>query len=95
MTAIERSGESGAKGFEQMAAYFRALGDPVRLRLIDALRSGEKTVSELVALVSSTQPNVSKHLRILTERGIVRRERRSKAVFYSLIHECPFDGAQN
>lgn len=85
MTAIERSRESGSKGFEQMALYFRALGDPVRLRLIDALQSGEKTVSELVALVSSTQPNVSKHLRILAERGIVRRERRSKSVFYNVV----------
>jgi ArsR family transcriptional regulator len=67
-----------------MAAYFRGLGDPVRLQLIEALKAGEKTVSELVKLGSTSQSNISKHLSILAERGIVRRQKRSKFVYYSV-----------
>ena len=52
---------------------FRILGEPLRIRLLQALIEKERTVGELVELVGSTQPNVSKHLRILQEAGIVGR----------------------
>ena len=66
---------------EMVAARFRILGEPIRIHLLQALRGGEKTVGELVAAVGSTQPNVSKHLRILQEAGIVGRRQDGNSVY--------------
>ena len=67
-----------------VASCFRALGDPVRLTLVDALRSGERTVSELVGATGAGQANVSKHLQVLHAAGIVRRRRRGLFTCYRL-----------
>ena len=64
-----------------VAARFRILGEPIRIQILQALRPGEKTVGELVAAVGSTQPNVSKHLRILQEAGIVGRRQDGNSVY--------------
>jgi DNA-binding transcriptional ArsR family regulator len=64
-----------------VAERFRILGDPIRIHLLQELQSGEKNVSELVAAVGSTQPNVSKHLRILQDAGIVGRRQEGNNVY--------------
>jgi DNA-binding transcriptional ArsR family regulator len=64
-----------------VASRFRILGEPIRIRLLEALQSGEKNVTELVAAVGSTQPNVSKHLRILQEAGMVGRRQEGNQVY--------------
>lgn len=69
--------------FEQVAARFRALGEASRLRLIFAARSGEKNVTQLVAATGLSQANVSKHLKILTDSGILARRKNGIFVFYS------------
>ena len=74
-----------------VAARFRILGEPVRIRLIQALQHGEKSVSELVAEVGSTQPNVSKHLRILQESGIVGRRQEGNLVYCFIADHNVFD----
>lgn len=51
---------------------FAVIGDPTRRRILDLLRSGERSVGELVAALGITQPNVSKHLRVLDEAALVR-----------------------
>jgi DNA-binding transcriptional ArsR family regulator len=56
---------------ELVAARFRVLAEPMRLALLNALRRGEKTVSELVAETDAGQANVSKHLGILADAGMV------------------------
>jgi DNA-binding transcriptional ArsR family regulator len=75
---------------ELVATRFRILGEPLRIRLIQALHDGEKSVSELVAEVGSTQPNVSKHLRILQEAGIVGRRQEGNLVYCFITDESVF-----
>lgn len=58
-----------------LAERLRALGDPMRLRLMRALAGGERTVGELVALVGTSQPNVSRHIHRLEQAGWVARRR--------------------
>src|SRR5712692_9050579 len=69
---------------ELVAARFRALGEPLRLRILQVLAQGTSGVSALVRIVGSTQPNVSKHLRILQEVGLVDRQPQGSVVNYSI-----------
>lgn len=66
------------------ARFFRVLADPNRLKIIESLASGERTVSELVAVVGATQPRISTHLACLRHCGFVSTERRGKEVVYRL-----------
>ncbi len=66
------------------ARFFRVLGDPTRLRIIEALTAGERTVGELVTLVGQAQPRISTHLACLRHCGFVTTERRGKEVVYRL-----------
>jgi DNA-binding transcriptional ArsR family regulator len=69
---------------ELVAQRFRALGEPMRLKLLDLLRDGEANVHELTAAVDATPQNVSKHLGVLYALGIVRRSKRGNFVYYSI-----------
>ncbi len=69
---------------ELVARRFRFLGEPLRLRILQALSSGEKTVSQLVEELDANQPNVSKHLNILLEGGLVDRRKEGTSNFYSI-----------
>lgn len=73
-----------AEVVELVAARFRILGEPIRIQLLQALQAGERNVGDLVAAVGSTQPNVSKHLRILQDAGLVGRRQDGNSVFYSI-----------
>jgi ArsR family transcriptional regulator, cadmium/lead-responsive transcriptional repressor len=66
------------------ARFFRVLGDPTRLRIVEALIAGERTVNELVALVGQAQPRISTHLACLRHCGFVTTERQGKEVVYRL-----------
>jgi len=75
---------------EELALAFSALGDPVRLRVLSMLAaapSGEICVCDFVGPLGRTQGTISHHLKILTEAGLVRGERRGKWVWYSLDRE--------
>jgi len=69
---------------ELVARRFRTLGEPVRLRLLQAMESGEMTVGQLVELVAGNQPNVSKHLQILHDGGLVSRRREGTSILYGI-----------
>ncbi len=69
-----------ALGF--VAERFRVLGEPMRLKLLIALETGEKNVTELVQLTEATQANVSKHLGILSDAGMVSRRKAGLKTFY-------------
>jgi ArsR family transcriptional regulator len=69
---------------ELVAERFRVLGEPMRLRLLDGLRSGERSVGELVDRTGATQANVSRHLALLHGAGLVSRRREGTTVFYAL-----------
>lgn len=66
------------------ARFFRVLGDPTRLRILEQLQQGERTVSELIAAVAQPQPRVSTHLACLRHCGFVTTERRGKEIVYRL-----------
>src|SRR2546421_806158 len=68
----------------RMAGIAKALGDPVRLQLVDVLRkhAGKVCVCELVPLFALSQPTVSHHLKVLREAGIVGSERRGLWAYY-------------
>jgi DNA-binding transcriptional ArsR family regulator len=65
-----------------VASLFRALSEPSRLRLVQSLQSGERSVSELVAVSETTQSNVSKHLRVLQDAGLVARRQEGSTAYY-------------
>jgi DNA-binding transcriptional ArsR family regulator len=69
---------------DKCAHVLKALGDPQRLRIIQGLRSGPKTVSDLAALLRQELANVSHHLGVLRHAGLVRDERQGKYIVYSL-----------
>lgn len=69
------------------ARFFRVLGDPTRLKILDLLTVGERTVGELVVMVGQTQPRISTHLACLRHCGFVATERRGKEVVYRLAIE--------
>jgi ArsR family transcriptional regulator len=66
------------------AARFRALGDETRLRLLEHLTAGERSVADLMELTELGQSLVSHHLRSLREAGLVRDRRDGRWVFYSI-----------
>lgn len=74
-----------------VAARFRTLGEPLRIRILQALQGGERNVTALVAGIGSTQPNISKHLRILQEAGLVGRRQDGNNVYYSISDPTVFD----
>jgi len=73
-----------------IAARFRALLEVSRLKLIMAAGDGEKNVSQLIAATGLSQANVSKHLKILTDSGILARRRQGIYVFYSTTDSSVF-----
>lgn len=75
---------------EQIAARFRLLGEPLRLKLLAALEGGERSVSDLVALAAAGQANVSKHLAALAQAGLVRRRKAGTSAYYAIADESAF-----
>ncbi|HWH19630.1 MAG TPA: metalloregulator ArsR/SmtB family transcription factor [Solirubrobacterales bacterium] len=78
------------KEAERMAAVAKALGDPVRLQLVDVLRkhAGKVCVCELVPLFDLTQPTVSHHLKVLRDAGLVGSERQGLWAYYYVIPDA-------
>jgi ArsR family transcriptional regulator len=71
----------------ELARGFSALSDPIRLRVLSILAAspaGEVCVCEFVGPLAKSQPTISHHMKILSEAGLVRGDRRGKWVWYSL-----------
>ncbi len=66
------------------AKLCKTFADPTRLIMIEELRGGEKSVSELIRLLDIPQAAVSRHLAVLRDRGVVQTRRKGNVVFYSL-----------
>ena len=69
---------------ELVARRFRMLGEPMRLRILQVLESGDYTVGEIVTAIEASQSNVSRHLLALHQAGIVSRRQVANSVFYSI-----------
>jgi len=72
------------ENYERIALTFRAFSDSTRLQLLHALQEGPKNVGQLVLELEMNQANISKHLQILFEAKILKREKRGTATFYEV-----------
>lgn len=72
------------EALEKVAAYFQALSEPTRLTLLNLLRGGERNVGDLAQLSGYTAANVSRHMALLTQQGLVARESRGTSVYYRI-----------
>ena len=69
---------------EQIALHFRLLGEPMRLKILQAVCDEPRTVNDIVAAVGATQANVSKHLSLLAAAGILTRKKDGQCVYYGM-----------
>ena len=79
------------EAFEMLGEQFKAFSEPMRLKLVYSLMDGEKTVSDLVEETGGLQANVSKHLRMLLEAGIVERRKQGLHSYYSIADDSIFE----
>ena len=79
--------EMPPEALEQVASYFQVLAEPTRLRILNLLRTGERNVGELAQACGYTAANVSRHLSLMTQNGLVSREGRGTSVYYRLTDE--------
>ena len=78
------------EALDQVAAYFQTLSEPTRLQILNFLREGERNVGELAQLCGYTSANVSRHLAMLTQRGLVVRESRGTSAYYRIADESVY-----
>ena len=69
---------------ELIARRFRVIGEPMRIRILDRLRDGEASVQELTETLATSQQNVSKHLGVLHDAGILSRRKQGTSTLYAI-----------
>ena len=73
--------------FDSVAELFAVLSTPIRLKIISAVCNGEKNVSELLAQIDTTQPNMSQHLSMLYRSGVLAKRREGTQMYYRVQSE--------
>lgn len=73
-----------------VANRFRVLAEPTRLEILHGLDTDECSVGEIVSRIGATQPNVSKHLRVMQEAGILKKRQDKNLVYYSVADDSIF-----
>lgn len=76
---------------QQVAEYFSVLSEPTRLRILSVLRNGEKCVQDLVEATATSQANVSKHLKVMLQAGILSRRTEGTSAYYSVQDDLTFE----
>ena len=79
---------------EKLGALFGAFADATRLAILQELRQGRLSVGELVSSLGTSQANISKHLKILHQAGLLLREREGLQVFYKVAEESIYEMCQ-
>ncbi|MHB1433526.1 MAG: ArsR/SmtB family transcription factor [Streptosporangiaceae bacterium] len=82
---------AGAVGAEELAALFKAVADPLRLRLLSLIAchpGGESCVCDLTPEFDVTAPSISYHLKVLREAGLISSERRGTWVYYRVMPQA-------
>ena len=79
------------EALEMVATRFKVLSEPTRLRILNALRKGERTVSDLAEAAETSQANVSKHLGILRRHDLVTRRKEGLHTHYRLTDQAIFE----
>lgn len=80
---------------ELVARRFRVLGEPMRIRILERLRGGEQTVQELTDAINASQQNISKHLNILLDAGLVARRKEGTSALYAIADDSVFALCEN
>ena len=73
--------------FDSVAELFSVLSTPIRLKIISAVCQGERNVSDLLAEINTTQPNMSQHLSMLYRSGVLSKRREGTQMYYRLQSE--------
>jgi ArsR family transcriptional regulator len=68
----------------RIAGRFKVLGEPMRLKIMQAVCREPRTVNDIVAATGSTQANISKHLALLAAAGVLEREKDGQCVYYGI-----------
>ncbi|MDB9526833.1 metalloregulator ArsR/SmtB family transcription factor [Oscillatoria sp. CS-180] len=76
---------------QQVAAYFGILSEPMRLKILNLLRDGEKCVQDLVEATATSQANVSKHLKVMMQAGMLSRRAEGTAAYYSVTDDLTYE----
>ncbi|ANV82962.1 transcriptional regulator [Picosynechococcus sp. PCC 7003] len=76
---------------QQVASYFSVLGEPMRLRILSLLQDGERCVQDLVQATDTSQANVSKHLKVMLQAGILQRRSEGTSAYYRVSDELIYD----
>ncbi|MDA0267758.1 MAG: metalloregulator ArsR/SmtB family transcription factor [Cyanobacteria bacterium] len=74
-----------------MASFFKVLSEASRLQIVCVLQTGSKNVTEIIEATGLGQANVSKHLKMLTQAGIVSRQPQGVSVYYQIANPFVFD----
>lgn len=83
-----------ASQLERVAQLFKAFAEPTRLAILQELKSGSRTVGDVVEAIGTSQANVSKQLRILREAGVVHQEKQGTSVHCSIADPVVFELCQ-
>ncbi len=83
----EASQPEGARVFELAAELFSVLSTPMRLRILSALCNEEKSVSQMLTEIDTTQPNLSQHLNVLYRCGVLAKRKQGTQVIYRVQSE--------
>lgn len=83
--------ELSPAALELVAARFKVMAEPLRLRILQLLKAAELSVTEITETLESTQPNISKHLKILQEAGLLARRQEGNTVYYSIADQTVFE----
>lgn len=84
MSNARKKRELSDAELEKVAGQFRMLGEPMRLKILQALCVRPLTVGEIVAATGATQSNISKHLALLTSSGVITRQKGGQFVYYGM-----------
>ena len=79
-----------AEVIQQVADYFSVLSEPMRLKILNLLGNGERCVQELVEVTETSQANVSKHLKVMLQAGILTRRTEGTSSFYRVSDDLSF-----
>ena len=71
--------------FERVSGYFALLAEPTRLKILNAICDGERSVGDIVERVGSTQTNVSRHLNLMYGKGVLTRRREGAMTYYGIV----------
>jgi DNA-binding transcriptional ArsR family regulator len=84
MSKAKRTRNLTDSELEKVADQFRLLGEPMRLKILQALCARPLAVGEIVAATGATQSNISKHLSLMASAGIIRRQKNGQFVYYGM-----------